>query len=83
MNKKNWVSRGTLLDEGFDRDDSPPDEYERMVFGSFDGDMLGRPEKGNTMGQSMSARRKRRTVNTDDPETVVFPNEAPEGWAKP
>jgi hypothetical protein len=68
------------FDEG---DEDPVDSYERLVFGSFDGDMKGRPEKGKSGVRICDARRKRRTVSTDAPETYRLPVAPPPGWAKP
>lgn len=75
--------QGSILDAEFDASLDEGDSYERMVFGAFDGDMHGRPEKGSSIGRSMSARRKRRTVETEGPEVTRLPEEPPPGWAKP
>jgi len=83
MSRKKTFGIG-LLDKEFDDDPAEVDPYERLVFGAFDGDMRGRPEKGpGGMSRATFARRKRKTVSTDEPETVFFPEDAPPGWAKP
>lgn len=69
----------SLLDPEFDSEDHDPDAYERMVF--FDGE-LGVDEKKTGIGRSRDARRKRRTVDTEDHD-VKLPDEPPAGWAKP
>jgi len=70
---------GTILDPEFDAEQIDSDPYERMVF--YDGD-LGSDSKRASVGRSRDARRKRRTVDTDDRD-VKLPDEPPPGWAEP
>lgn len=72
-----------VLDEDFDGPAEDTDSYERMVFGAFDGDMRGRPERGPSgMNRACYARKKRPTTSTED-RVLQLPIDAPPGWARP